>query len=373
MTRLAVVADAHCDEFGARIDPASGLNARWLDSVRMLEWVAADARDRGCEALVVAGDLTENRHPAPWRVAQIGEALAAFGGPTILARGNHDGLHAGRSIVDVLAQGRQDWSGYSRPGLTKVGGTVVAVLPYLDRHYLRAQPGFESVPEADLLDTLQEQYLLLARALYASAAPTAAEGTVLVVHQALAGGRMSEAQQAFLGDATLVVDTRALAAIGFDAIVAGHFHLHQVLSERPLVAYAGSPTRTDFGEEAQAKYYLVVDVAAGGATFEAIETPARRFVTLTAPRPDDAFDVRDAIVRCVDVDPDVDTAELRRVLEADGPFEIVSIARRRAEAIEAVGMSESLAPADALAEYFAGDDDAEALVSLGRSVLAEVA
>lgn len=374
MTRLAVLADPHCDDFGAKIDPASGLNARWVDTVEMVRWVANDARERKCDALIVAGDLSESRHPAPWRVAQIGAAIAAFPGPVILARGNHDGLRAGLSIVDVLAQDRPGWAGFSRPGITVVGDVAIAVLPYLDRAYLRAQPGFEAVPDADVYRVLAEQFLTIARGLYVQATDTDANRTVLVVHQALAGGNMSDAQRAFLGDLSLVVDTRALGAIGFDAILAGHFHLHQVLSTDPLIAYAGSPYRTDMGEQDQTKGYLVVDVDAAGARMEFVETPARRFVTLTSPRPDDAFNVSGSIVRCVDVSPDVDVVELRRVLEADGAFEVQEIRRARVESTApAGGLSESLSAEAALEAYVADSPDREVLETRGREILAAVA
>ena len=263
MTRIAVVADVHADDYGSKVDPATGLNARWVDTIAMLCWVANDAHERGAEVLVVAGDLTEQRHPAPWRVAQIREAIAAFKGPVVLARGNHDGERAGRSIVDALS--RDEWDGFTRPGVTQVAGAGIAVLPYLDAHRLRALPKYSDVPPAEAFAMLGDAFLDIARGLYVVASQVPGP-TVLVVHQGLSGGLMSDTQAAFLGDQSLVVDTRALAAIGFDAIVAGHFHKHQILSTKPLVVYAGSPCRTDFGEEHQAKGYLLVDVEPGEAS-----------------------------------------------------------------------------------------------------------
>src|SRR5690349_14483436 len=103
MTRIAFTADLHCDDYGSRIDPATGLNARWLDTVAMARWIAQDANDRGADVLVVGGDFTESRHPAPWRVAQIKDALLTYGGPAVYVRGNHDGIRDGRWIGDVLA------------------------------------------------------------------------------------------------------------------------------------------------------------------------------------------------------------------------------------------------------------------------------
>jgi len=368
MSRLAVLADPHCDDFGSKIDAATGLNARWVDTVGMVRWVANDARERGCDALIVAGDFTEYPRPSPSRVAEIGDALAAFGGPTILARGNHDELRAGRSIVDVLAGARPGWHGFSRPGLTVVGDTAIVVFPYVDRHWLRAEPGMGKLPEGEILGKLAERFLVVAGALYVQASDLLPH-QVLVVHQGLRGGMVGDSQT-FLGSQSLEIDTGALGAIGFDAIVAGHYHKHQVISERPLIAYAGSPYRTDFGEERQAKGYMVVDVG-DATTMEFVETPARRFVTVDyAPDASEFPDVEGAIVRAINVDPSVTTDDVQKAMERAGAWDVDSVTRRRVDAPEiAGGLSETLGPLEALSAYFADDPDAEPLVALGRELL----
>lgn len=382
VTRLAVVADVHADDYGSKVDPETGLNARWVDSLAMLAWVAKDARERGADALIVAGDLTEARHPAPWRVAMISDALGQFGGPTLLLRGNHDGERAGHSIVDLIANGH----GFNRPGVTAVGDTAIAMLPYLDAHRLRALPEYSSIAPAEAFRILGDAFVGIAAGLYVEAQKLGSS-TVLVVHQGLSGGLMSDTQAAFLGDQSLVVDTRALGAIGFDAIVAGHFHKHQVLSTNPLIAYAGSPYRTDFGEEHQAKGYLIVDVGQDelpdrtpitDVHLSFVETPARRFVTIHGEDRDNLEDLEDvvagAVVRVVDLDPAADVAGVRAYLEACGAFEVQEIRRRPvARPTIAGGLSEGLTPQQALASYFEGDADAEALVERGRGILEAVA
>lgn len=378
MTRIAFTADLHADDFGTKLDPATGLNARWVDTIDMVRWVAEDARARGADVLIVGGDFTEGRHPAPWRVAQIAAALdpqPSFRDMArVLVRGNHDGLRAGRSIVDVLAAGRPGWHGFSRPGVVLVGDLAIAALPFVDAHWLRAQPGFDGVPEADVLRVLAEQYLVIAGGLFAEAADRAPR-RVLVVHQGLSGGLMSDTQRAFLGDKTLVIDGRALGAIGFDAVLAGHFHLHQVVQAEPLVAYAGAPYRTDFGEEHQAKGYLVVDVDEAGVRWEFVETPARRFVTFDALNGGINGPCDGAVVRVINVGPAEDVAAIRQLLEVGGgAWDVQEIRRRPALAESAAGgLSESLTATEALVEYFAADPDSDALVDRGRGILAEVA
>ena len=377
MTRIAFAADLHVDAYGSRVDPATGLNARLVDYLTTTAWMADEARRRGAEALVVAGDFTERRHPAPWLVSRIRGALSSFPGRQVYLRGNHDGEIAGGSIVTLLDDGLDDEriedrrSGVSRPRVEPIAFDVVlACIPHLDRHWLRTQPGMEKVPDAEIYQVLGDQFLAIARGLYAEARadyPDAA--CVLVCHQTLAGAHMSESQQAFLGDLGLVIDARALAAIGFEGIVAGHLHRHQVVLDAPCpVLYPGSIERVDFGEERETKGFIVADVAPGRFAWEFVETPARAFVTLDG----DAMggDVRDAIVRVLNLAPETDAARLRVELEAEGAFEIASMTTRRPDAPEiAGGLSESLGPLEALSAYFADDPDAEPLVALGRELL----
>lgn len=378
--KVAFVADLHADDLGSRINPDSGLNARFEDAIAVLRWVAIDASTRGCEALIVGGDFTEHRHPAPWRVAMIESALAMYTGrDLVLLRGNHDGARAGYSIVEVLARmaPAPNTYGFSRPGVAYLDDVAVCALPYLDRAWMRATtPELANAPDADVYRALGAQFVALAQGLYAEAAGRGYTDDpmriVLVVHQALAGGDMTDSQAAFLGDLALVVDTGALAAIGFDAVLAGHFHKHQVLRTDPLVVYAGSPHRVTFQEEHQPKGYLVVDLASRPATFEFIETPARRFVTLQYGGGVPTEPVEGAIVRLVDVPADTDTASIRRALEGLGAFEVSEVRVRPAEAATPNGLGEHTTPADALVEYFTDDPDAEALVARGRDVLVEV-
>jgi len=380
--RLAVAADLHVDEYGQRIDPAAGLNARLGDYLRTTAWVAREARQRDCEALVIAGDLSERRHPSPWLVALIGEALADGPERVIIVKGNHDSSRAGRSIVEVLAR-QPGWTGVSRPQVVRLGDLAVCAIPYLDRHHLRSLPGFEAVPDADVYRVLAETYVQIARGLFAEAMEAGASRAILIGHQTLSGGRMSEAQEAFLGDLSLVVDSRALAAIGYSLVVFGHLHRAQTVVDDAAcpVVYAGSIERVDWGEENEDKSFLVVDVPAEGpVTLERIPTPARPFVTvdLAAHQEDIGAlylgGVEDAIVRVLNAPPDVPVDEIVTGLEQAGAWDVVEVRRRPVETVAPAGaMSESLTAQQALEAFFAFDPDREALTELGRAILAEVA
>lgn len=382
MTRIAFASDLHVDEYGSRTDTATGLNARLVDHLNTLTWVGADAAARECEALVVAGDFTERRHPSPWLVTRIRNALSAGPDRQVYLRGNHDGERAGGSIVTVLDDGTESAyddgqrTGVAVPRLVSIAPDVVlACIPYVDRHNLRAVPGYEAVPEAKVYQALGQYYLDIARGLYVEAAgdyPDA--GAVLVVHQTLAGAHLSESQRAFLGDQQLVVNVEDLAAIGFVGIVAGHLHRHQVLSAKPPVLYVGSIEGNDFGEEGETKGYVVADVGPGRFEWEFVPTPARRYLTLRDNGTYTRADIDGAIVRCLDVDPSQDLASFRRDLLEAGAFEVRELRHQPAPAAAAAGgIAESLTAEQALDSYFADEPDRDALVELGREILAEVA
>jgi DNA repair protein SbcD/Mre11 len=372
MTRLAFSADWHVDEYGSRVDPETGLSARLMDYLKTAEFVSTEARRRGAEALVIAGDLSERRHPSPWLVARIQEAIAPGPARIVVTRGNHDNLKGGRWIGDVLAR-RDGWDAVDRPRVIRIGDVAICALGHLDRHWLRAQPGMEKVPDAEVYQALGDQFLTIARGLYAEARtdyPDAA--CVLVCHQTLAGAHMSETQQAFLGDLGLVVDARALAAIGFEGIVAGHLHRHQLVLEDPCpVLYPGSIERVDFGEQNEPKGFVIADVKPGRFSWEFVETPARRFVTVDYASDATGFpDVEGAVVRAINVEPSVAADDIHKAMELAGAWDVVSITRLRPDAPEiAGGLSESLGPLEALSAYFAADPDAEPLVALGRELL----
>jgi len=386
MTRIALTGDIHCDPYWDRRDPETGANLREQDMLRTVAWVAREARERGADALVVAGDYTEakavskGRGPDPTRIAALRTALLEGPERQIHVRGNHDLQRQGKSIVTVLA-GQPGWSGYEVPDFELVGDVAVCCIPFLDKAWWRAQPGNETKPEAVAFRELAELYLVIAAGLYVQATEAGAGAAILVGHQQMPA-ELSETQRSFLGDVDLVVDPRALGAIGYAAVVFGHVHRAQTIVDDPAcpVLFVGSPERVDFAEEGEEKSFVILDVEPGRpVAIERIPTPARRFVTVSGEQPFgsheelDAY-VRDAIVRVVDLNPDADIAGWRGALQDAGAFAVTSIKRRPAEVPETVGgMSESMSAEELLELDLAEHPDREALVTMGRALLSEVA
>lgn len=378
MTRIAVVADLHVDPLGInRRHPETGVYIREQDALDTLRRVGEHARSFECEALVVAGDYVEARtNPRSGRVTRIARALAAGPDRQIHLPGNHDIADAGLSIVEDLATRAPGWTGHTTNGFDLVGDVAVCVIPFLSPAWYRTLPGKEALPDREAFDELGAHYLTIARGLFVKATDAGARSAILVGHQQLSGGRMSETQQVFLGDLDIVVDARALAAIGYAAVTFGHVHRGQTVVDDPAcpVVFAGSIERVDFAEEREEKSFLVVDVEGGRATIERVPTPARHMLTVSGAGTFNEAAVEDSIVRGVDLDPDVDEVDLRRALYAAGALEVTGLRRRPAEtAAPAGGLSESLSPEALLEAYFEGDPERDPLVAMGRRILEAVA
>ena len=91
-----------------------------------------------------------------------------------------------------------------------------------------------------------------------------------------------------------------LRGAAFDYVALGHIHCHQVLGEDPPIVYSGSLDRIDFGEEREAKGFVVAEVERGSARYEFVELKStRRFVTIRvdADGADPMAQVRHAIAR----------------------------------------------------------------------------
>jgi exonuclease SbcD len=142
--------------------------------------------------------------------------------------------------------------------------------------------------------------------------------TILAAHGAVQGAVYGSERSVMLGQEMLLPPS-LLRNVAFDYVALGHIHRHQQLGGvrgpaadggAPLV-YSGSLDRVDFGEEAEAKGFVVVEVEKGQAHFQFRELAStRRFVTIEvqADGADPmvqvreaiaAHDVRDAIVRLI--------------------------------------------------------------------------
>jgi len=135
---------------------------------------------------------------------------------------------------------------------------------------------------------------------------------VLTAHLTVSGATYSSERSVMIGRDAVILKS-ALADPAWDYVALGHIHRHQSLNGAayPPVVYSGSLERIDFGEELEPKGFCWVKLARGKTTWQFVELPARRFVTVRADlrQAEDvqaalkeavtAHDLREAVVRLV--------------------------------------------------------------------------
>jgi DNA repair protein SbcD/Mre11 len=351
MIRMLHLADLHLgvENYG-HVDGATGLHTRLLDYLARLDEAIDGAIAAEVDFVLIAGDIYKNRTPNPTHQREFARRLRriqAAGMPTLILTGNHDvSPAAGRAhsieIFDTLEV--EGVTVADRPSVhlvsTRNGEVQVVALPWITRHGLLTKDELRlvSLAEVDtLLLTRVESWVEHVLAELDPALPT-----VLTFHGTLFGATYGAERSIMLGH-DLVLPRSVVAQSPVDYIALGHIHKHQQIGTLPPAVYPGSLERIDFGEEHEAKGYVLVDLAKGATEWRFVPVAARPFVTIEVdvrgsadPQARALYAVEtrpvaDAVVR-VQVKALPEQAaqlredELRRTLVARGAFIVATVA-----------------------------------------------
>jgi len=335
--RVIHFADLHLgvERYGRPL-PDRPWNSRVQDFLDAFDFLVEYALQEGADAVIFAGDAYKDREPNQTyqrEFARRVRRLSDAGVATLLLVGNHDlGSAEGRAhALEIYRElgvpnvwvGDNAW--FERNGLrpvvleTRAGPLQVAILPW-------PQLGRFTARNPDLAGESLEVVFDRARAAMAEAIRLQAEAldpdvpAVLAAHITVDDQFVLEhpgsERQMQLGTAP-VLSRANLSAQSFDYVALGHYHNRVLLSLDTPACYAGSMQPVDFGEEGQAKGFVVVDIdpakprgarvgGAGGPRF--VDVPVRPFVSIEVrPKDPDPMpevvaaiqrqNVRDAIVR----------------------------------------------------------------------------
>ena len=297
MVTVLHCADLHLgvENYG-RPDAATGLHSRLLDFLRSFDELVEYALSQPVDLVLFAGDAYRSRDPSPTHQREFARRihrLASAGIPVFLLVGNHDlpGTAGRANTLDIFStlEVPNVWVGRTLGTHlipTRSGPVQVVALPWITRSYLLRRDEFKGCTLAEIEErTLQE----LERLLLAEVEKLDPDvPTVLAVHGAVQGAVYGSERSVMLGQ-ELVLPRSLLKNAAFDYVALGHIHRHQVLEGRdgsaaagmaPIV-YSGSVDRVDFGEESEAKGFIVAQVEQGRAQYQFRELAStRRFVTI---------------------------------------------------------------------------------------------
>jgi DNA repair protein SbcD/Mre11 len=249
-----------------------------------IAWVAAN---REVDLVLVAGDVFDAATPPPEAERIVYRALLdlAHVAPVVMVAGNHDHPRRLQAVAPLLELGRVSVGALlERPesgGVVEVPGLParVALVPFVSQRAIVRIDDLMASSAADHGGAYAERMASVIDLLCRGTTTDQVNLVVghVMVHGGVLGGGERSAHTIF------EYSVPALAFPGHLSYVAlGHLHRQQRVPGPAPLWYSGSPLQLDFGEVADSKGVLVVDVEPGlPATVDQVAlTTGRRLVRL---------------------------------------------------------------------------------------------
>jgi exonuclease SbcD len=284
-------ADLHLgmENYG-RIDPVTGLHSRLGDFLRAFDFMVDYALKNKVDAVIFAGDAYKTRDPSPTYLRAFAERvykMANGGIPVVLVVGNHDVPNAtGRAnTLDIFSTLSVPNVYVSRqPELLEIE-TRAGPLQIVTSSFTYKSQWFS---KQDLVGKTGEEVNRLFAAKLVSEFEKNLDKlnrnvpAVAVVHGVVEGAQFGSERSIMVGS-EISFPVKILADKRLSYVAVGHIHKYQQVWKDPPVVYSGSLERIDFGEEKDAKGFIVVEL---GSEPEFVEVPTRKFLTINIDLPE---------------------------------------------------------------------------------------
>ena len=375
------LADTHIgmENYG-RINPETGLNQRLHDFLRSLDQAIDTAVAEKVDLVVFAGDIYKTRDPTPTHqreFAQRIQRLSSAGIQSVIVAGNHDiPMSVGRaSSVDIFRALQIPNVTVARSIATHrvqtaSGPIQVLTFPWTARSMVLAQADFKNRTLEELNQAMID--LNTAKLRQEAEALDPDVPAMVVGHTHVFGAKIGAERLLTMGSDPMY-DLQMFDLPHVDYVGLGHIHKHQALAYATPVVYSGSIDRVDFGEEAESKGFVLVELGEKGrAEWEFRTVDARPFLTIEARVESDnatqdvvraiareAHRLENAVVRLrIDVPPErapeLNDDEIRRQLKGAyyiAPVERTSPQRVRSRWGAAAAAIQRAGPLEALTLY----------------------
>ena len=340
----------------------------------VLDEVVAIAVDRTVDAFLIAGDIYEQRLPAPEADAVVFETLVRLfeaGIPVVAIPGNHDSAVRLEAVGKLLRAinvtmaprvARPDAGGMVEVSSRDGSETAqIACIPFIpERRFGEAAALFDST--ADWFNSYAAGVGGLLKAFASAFRPDAVK--IVLAHLFAAGAHLGGGEREVTIGLNYAVPPSQLPG-NANYIALGHIHRPQDVPGSPSRArYAGSLLQLDFGEVDQAKSVTIVETSAGKpARVEAVGLSAGRRL----------LDLEGSLDELAAKAAEVGDAYLRVYVKTDGPVpgiadrvreilpNAVDVALRyeRAEPGARDSSLSSLSPRDQFLAYYRAAHEAE--------------
>jgi len=272
--KWAHIADIHVGikRYG-KVDASTGIHSRVLDTINSLSFAISKLIEHKVETVFIDGDIFTNRNPANVERALVAEQIARLLKEEIevvVLVGNHDrgGFSNNFSMFEHLNVGKLIV--VTEPTIIEKDGAAVVCIPWLDKNKYGAKTGAE----------LNEVVVKFIKDLKKDLDPK--KFNMLIGHLTAVGAAVGSERYFYMGGDESV-PLEVLNDPIFDAVVLGHLHKHQILSEKgkkPYITYVGSLVRCDFNEREEAKGILIMEDVGKNWKPNFIRVPDRDFVQI---------------------------------------------------------------------------------------------
>ncbi len=271
------------------INPETGLNKRFEDFICALDKPVNFAIENKADLVIFTGDTYKHATPEPIYQKEFAKRIKKLSLnkiPMILLVGNHDILYRvdgsdALDIYDTLAvDGVTVFNKIELKNIeTKNGSVQVIALPHITKSRLLTREEYRD------LSSKEQDKLMIEKVKHAISSKVEQLDpllpTILLGHGTIETAQFSSEQDLSIGK-VLSYPLSFFQNQKFNYVGFGHIHRHQILQERePLILYAGSLERVDFGEEKEDKGFIYLELEKDKISHKFISTNPRKFITIS--------------------------------------------------------------------------------------------
>ncbi len=259
--------------------------SRHAEFSAFLDWLLSLMKEQGVEALLLSGDIFDNRDPGAPALEMFSQFLSRADSTgcrrVIMTAGNHDGVPVLEALhpllqrygADLVYRLSADTAADCLFPLNGADGTpaaLVCAVPFLRPSEVARRVDADEAPQAY---TLGVQDVLAAVAAHARqwAAEHPGKPILCMAHLSVSGAEpTASTEQVLIGG----VETLPAACFDpvFDYVALGHIHRSYSLADKRL-RYSGSPLAMGVDEAAYPHQVLIVDATEQGVNVQAAEVP----------------------------------------------------------------------------------------------------
>lgn len=299
------------------------LNSRAIDQFKILDFILDTAIDSNVSSIIITGDCFDQTKPELSIVSLFIEWLHKCSNNNIsvhIILGNHDLLRSGQyqiSILDIISAAEiENIFVYKDISTVNMLGISFTFFPFKDRKFFNVGSNKEAL--RILQNKIPYEIALIDRNnIKIAVAHLAIEGSIPALNE--------------IDDMTNELFCPAAMFKDYQYTFCGHIHRFQELSQNPYVAHIGSMDISDFSEQDQKKYIVIIDLKSK-PIYKYIEIPTRPLKQILVSVPDNIVDTTSYVIKEIkDKYNSLKAATVRLIISFESP-DLQNVDRSKIEA-----------------------------------------